>query len=96
MVATILGDIHGSIAFENSGFITQNGLITGFTVGLFLGANALYLCTLENVFFILGNGKNKFVQACEYIIEGLAWLAIFAISYFSYALTYTLHDPSTE
>jgi hypothetical protein len=88
------GDFSGAAAFNDS----PDPLGT-LAVGLYalpFTAAVAYGCVLSNLIFIKTKGMATWLKVINVILYWLAWIAIAVLSYLAYAITYSLHDPSTE
>ncbi len=93
--AFLAGDLHGAATFGS----TASSSVPMFG-SILLGAAAsligLWLCAIGNIITILTNRVNSVLGVLGNIAYVLLACSVFVVSYFAYAIAYTLRDPSTE
>jgi hypothetical protein len=96
VIAIFIGDYGGSAHFADEPNGAGQDLLFGLLVGGVLLVSFFYAALLGNSIYIKTKGMSNGYQTLSRIIYGIAWFIIAGISYYAYALVYSLHDPSTE
>jgi hypothetical protein len=97
-VAEIIADIHGGTAYGTPSDFTKMvfNLFGAIVISGCISLIFIYWFIFSNMILIKNEGLTNGFRVLRWIMYIIAWLLIVVVSYFTYVVEYSSHDPSTE